>query len=755
MKLNKIVSLIVLLVVANSCQLNTQKAGPTEIIPLPKNLETKTGFFNLNKETTICFTDSTIWPEIKYLSESIINGAGYYPVIEKVESYSKRKNTIYLELSDTCSFESPEGYHLNISSKQILITAKTNAGIFYGIQTLWQIIPVEFHKKNMVANLPIQSIKISDEPRFPWRGMLLDCGRHFMEVDFIKRYLDLLALHKMNRFHWHLTEDQGWRIEIKKYPKLCEHGAWRIEEDGTRYGGFYTQEEIKEIVAYAKERHIEVIPEIELPGHSVAAISSYPNLSCTADSIDVANRWGVFKDIYCAGKESTFEFIENVMLEVIDLFPFQYIHIGGDEAPTYRWENCSLCQQRIREEKLNSELELQSYFIKRVESFLLDHDRQIIGWDEILEGGLSPQATVQAWRGFEGAIEAAHQHHYAIVSPTSHAYFDYSIESLDLKQVYSFNPIPAGLEPEYHQYILGGECNMWTERAPQNEVDDRMFPRLLAMSEALWSGPEQKDFPDFHSRVQTHYRLLDALDVKYGLESKALFIDAEFDPKNNLFQIELLSTQTGYNIFYTLDGSTPENDGILYEKPILLDHSAHLIMLAKKDDGGAEHHIEQSFFFHKAIKKPIYFEHPFHTNYPGNNPGIMTNGLGGSLNFRDGEWQGFFAKDIIATIDLENEKTFSSLSCNFLQSTLSWIYIPKSISVFGSSDGENFELIKKEIIQSNPQTFEILTQKVLIQFEEVSYRFVKMKAENFGNNPLWHDAAGADSWLFADEIIIL
>ncbi len=749
-----LLALILLSSLLTACQPDPDSSQTLHsIIPKPQSVQAKDGFFKWDHSLPVYFNSQELRLEANYLQDYLFQQTGVQPEIKQVTS-NARSEGIYLLLSDSCQFESPEGYQLSIQKYSIQITAQEPSGIFYGIQSLWQLLPANFHSEHAEAINFIPCGEITDEPAFIWRGMLLDCSRHFMEVDFIKRYLDLLALHKMNRFHWHLTEDQGWRIEIKKYPRLTEHGAWRIEEDGSRYGGFYTQDEIREVVAYARERHIEVVPEIELPGHSVAAISSYPHLSCTGDSIPVANRWGVFKDIYCAGQESTFEFLENVLAEVMELFPYQYIHIGGDEAPTYRWELCEHCQNRIKQEGLESELELQNYFIQRIETFVSQHGKRIIGWDEILEGGLSEQATVQSWRGFEGAQEAAHQGHAAIVSPTSHAYFDYPLESIDLKKVYHFNPIPSSLEPAYHAFILGGECNMWTERAPQSEVDDRMFPRMLAMAEALWTGPVEKDFPEFHERVQGHYDLLDALEVAYGLESTALFIRSEFDSSKESFQIELLSSQPGYQIHFSLDGTIPLENGQVYLKPIQLDRTAVLHLVATKASGGREHHLIQNFYLHKGLKKAVNFAYPFHDNYPGNDPNILTNGLGGSLNFRDGEWQGFYGTPLIALIDLQEPVELSSVSGNFLQSTLSWIYLPKSIRLFGSTDGETFTEIASEIVSSNPRSYETQIHPYKIEFKPVSYRWYRLEADNFGPNPEWHDAAGADSWLFTDEIIL-
>ncbi|MEZ4778010.1 MAG: beta-N-acetylhexosaminidase [Flavobacteriaceae bacterium] len=420
-----------------------------------------------------------------------------------------------------------EGYTLSVNEDIILLKAKDASGAFYGVQTVRQLLPVSLEQLNSSPNptttLPL--VDIVDFPKFPYRGMHLDVSRHFFDKEFVKKYISYLAMLKMNYFHWHLTEDQGWRIEIKKYPKLTTHSAFRNETlighysetpqqfDGERYGGFYTQEDIKEIVAYAQKLNITIIPEIEMPGHAQAAISAYPELGCTGESIPVATLWGVFEDIYCP-KEETFAFLEEVLTEVVTLFPGEYIHIGGDEAPKAHWENCSHCQALIKKEGLKDEHELQSYFITRIEKFLNSKGKKIIGWDEILEGGLAPNATVMSWRSTEGGIAAAKQKHNVIMTPGSHCYFDHYQSKNEneplaiggftsLEKVYSFNPIPAELSEEEVQYILGAQGNVWTEyMKTEDKVEYMVFPRILALSEVDWKGPSkevEKEYANFRN----------------------------------------------------------------------------------------------------------------------------------------------------------------------------------------------------------------------------------------------------------------
>lgn len=429
-----------------------------------------------------------------------------------------------------------EGYKLSIGEQGVNLQASGGAGLFYGLQTLFQIVGANG------KNLPF--VEITDYPRFAYRGMHLDVGRHMFPPQFIKKYIDLMAYHKYNRFHWHLTEDQGWRIEIKKYPKLQEIAAFRKETvighagtkdrdkpkayDGKRYGGYYTQEEIKDIIKYASDRYVTIIPEIELPGHALAALSAYPSLGCTGGPYEAATTWGVFDDVFCAGKEETFIFLQDVLDEVIALFPSQYIHIGGDECPKTQWEKCPHCQKRKKAEKLKDEHELQSYFIQRLERYLNGKGRQIIGWDEILEGGLAPNATVMSWRGEEGGIAAAKQNHDVIMTPGNWCYFDHYQDSAKteplaiggltpVREVYSYEPVPAQLSTDEAKHVLGAQANVWTEYIATSEhVEYMVYPRACAMAEVVWSPRESRNYDDFLARMSSHFKRLDEWNVNYA-----------------------------------------------------------------------------------------------------------------------------------------------------------------------------------------------------------------------------------------------
>lgn len=694
------------------------------LLPSPQKLEINKGKFLLDESTGV-FADSIFMSQISYL-KSICPQA------------LKGNSTIIALLYKEGLSE--EEYLMDICTDTLAIISSTPTGMSRGIQTLRQLLPLQ--KKTAF----IPALSIHDFPRFSWRGMLLDCSRHFMQKDFVKRYIDLLALHKMNVLHWHLTEDQGWRIEIEKYPKLTEIGAWRTQKDGSIYGGFYSKQDIKEIVDYAAERHINVVPEIELPGHSLAALASYPQFSCTGGTFEVANDWGVFKDIYCAGNDSVFKFLENVLDEVLDLFPSKYIHIGGDEAPKYRWDNCRKCQQRMQIEGLKDSHELQSYFIKRIEKYLNSKGRQIIGWDEILEGGIAPSATVQSWRGMDGGISAAKSGHYAIMSPTSHAYFDYELDAIDLQKVYSFEPVPFLLNDEESQYILGGECNMWTERAPQELVDSKVFPRLLAMSEVLWSKAE-KNYPNFYKKVQKHYKILDVFGVDYGYEGVPITSHCEY--YNGQFHYSFFAASDDISIEYKLDDS----DWITYSGPFSFSNST-LVEAKGYKKGNTYGELKQAIYKHLATGKPVKYATPFSPNYPAKEEQTLTDGLVGSdSKFRDGHWQGFYAEPLDVTIDLQEEQRISSIELGCFQYNLSWILMPKNISVLISNDGINFEEISRYENSISPQKEGQFRHQFTIPCTSYA-RFIRVKAENFGELPDWHPAAGSQAWLFVDEIMI-
>ena len=506
-------------------------AQETNIIPRPSEVALSDGIFTLDKNVALQFDAAN--PDLVRIA-SFFNG-----YLKTIYGFQLAENesgptSVSLKIMHQLNLGN-EGYLLKVGKNGIVITASAPAGIFYGMQSLKQLLPIEAK----TASLEVQCMDIKDKPRFSWRGNMLDVGRHFFPVSFLKEYIDILAMYKINTFHWHLTEDQGWRIEIKKYPLLTEISHWRdetlvghkgtsTEMDGIGYGGFYTQDQCREIVKYAAERYITVVPEIEMPGHSSAALAAYPNLGCTGGPYKVVETWGVFKDVYCAGKDETFQFLKDVLDEVMDIFPSPFIHVGGDECPKDAWEKCPDCQNRIHELGLKNEHELQSWFITQMDHYLSSKGRRLIGWDEILEGGLAPQATVMSWRGIKGGIEAAKQNHDVVMSPTTHMYIDYYQSKdteneplaiggyLPLDKVYSFEPVPEELNADEAKHILGVQTNMWTEYiATTKKAEYMLLPRLQAEAEVAWTSKEMKDFNDFEKRLYTDYQRLSKLGINF------------------------------------------------------------------------------------------------------------------------------------------------------------------------------------------------------------------------------------------------
>lgn len=473
-----------------------------------------------------------------------------------------------------------EAYRLDVHKDSIVITASSGHGIFYGIQSLAQILPVD---RSEVVQIPV--CQINDWPRFSYRGMHLDVCRHFYSVDFVKKYIDLMARYKLNTFHWHLTEDQGWRIEIKKYPKLTSIGAWRWEKDSTgtdsvRYGGFYTQDQIREVVDYAAKRFITIIPEIEMPGHSRAALAGYPQFSCSGEELPVATTWGVFDHVYCAGNDSTFLFIQDILKEVIELFPGEYVHIGGDECPKAAWEKCPKCQHRIKEESLADEHELQSYFIRRIEQFLHTKERKLIGWDEILEGGLAPDATVMSWQGISGGIAAAKQAHDVVMTPGTHCYFDhyqgnpkYEPKAIggytSLEKVYFYEPIPEELNNKEAQFILGAQANLWTEYiATEHHLEYMLLPRMLALAEVNWTLSKNKNWKNFQKRLQPQLLKFDREGTNYCPGDYTIHFQLVTDSISGDSLIVMSSEIYQAKIQYTTDGEIPSDQSTEYNEPI-------------------------------------------------------------------------------------------------------------------------------------------------------------------------------------------
>jgi len=592
--------------------LSTATFGQVSIIPLPANIEAKSTSFTINKDTKIIFDHSN--EELSSLSQILKRNIESIIGIKPTSSFTQlAENSIQLLLDHNKTND--EAYSLIIDQKNISIRANSGAGIFYGIQTLLQLFPL-----NKTNEIVVPAFTINDFPRFKWRGVHLDVCRHFFPIDFIKKYIDILAFYKINTFHWHLTEDQGWRIEIKKYPKLIEVGSWRKETmgDKTPHGGFYTQEQVREIVEYAKQRYITVVPEIELPGHALAALASYPEYSCTGGPFEVGTVWGIYKDVYCAGNDKVFEFLEGILSEVVDLFPSEFIHIGGDEVPKDRWKSCKKCQSLINSENLKDEHELQSYFITRIEKFLNSKGRKIIGWDEILEGGLAPNAAVMSWRGINGGIAAAKMNHYVVMSPGTHCYFDH-YQGLSgepkaiggftpLEKIYAYEPIPDALSAEEAKYIMGAQANMWAEYMNSTDhVEYMLLPRLCALSEVVWSQSEIRNLEDFKSRLQNHYEILINKNYNFRIpppinkESEYLLFNDE--------TVILKSPIKNSKIYYTMDGSPPSENSNLYINPIKLTKPTTLKAITMLENGKSSITESVYFSFIDTTKNGLFYKY--------------------------------------------------------------------------------------------------------------------------------------------------
>lgn len=726
------------------------------LIPYPQNLEIKEGKFYLNNNIEI-FADKNSF-EAKILKTYLENEFKSNVIIDKkyfegtIIVLAKDKN---LQLNS---------HKISIRGPEILILAKDNKDIFYGIQTLLQLFEI-YKEKREIPNLEIQ-----DYPKFEYRGMHLDVARHFFTVEEVKKYIDYLTMYKYNTFHWHLTDDQGWRIEIKKYPKLTEIGAWRngsqvgaysdMKFDDKKYGGFYTQEQIKEVVKYAKERHINVVPEIEMPGHAVAILASYPELSCLKGPFEVSKKWGVEDNILCP-KEETFKFLEGVIDEVVELFPYDYIHIGGDEAPKKVWKESEYCQNLIKKLGLKDEHELQSYFITRMEKYINKKGKQIIGWNEILEGGLAPNATVMSWTGIEGGIQAAKTKHKAIMTPTSTNYFDYyqgnpetepiSIGGdLRLNKVYQYNPIPEALNEEEAKYIWGTQGNLWTEYILDfPHVEHMIFPRMMALSEVAWGTSNPKDYKGFEKRVTEHFKILDKLGIHY---SKAIFEVSgkiEADKDGNIFY-ELTSAKPNEFIHFTTDGTEPTSNSPSYSQPLKIEKSMVVKSATFENNEKISATITQEFAYSKSTGKKIELQFPPSEAYSVGGESALVNAVKGHEKNHGKNWLGFGGKDCVATIDFGTKTEFSQLNFNAYDRQGSWIYLPKSAIISVSNDGINFN----EITRISSEEITKSGGKISINFTKQNSKFIKIEIQNYGIIPDGKEGAGNSAWLFVDEISV-
>lgn len=662
-----------------------------------------------------------------------------------------------------------EAYEITARRGKVVVKASTERGFLYAAQTLAQMT---------TEDGCIPCVHIYDAPRFAYRGMHLDVARHFFSVDQVKKYLDIMAIHKMNTFHWHLTDDQGWRVEIKRYPKLTEFGSMRketaigkgwydVKYDGIPHGGYYTQEEIREVVAYAASKGISVIPEIDVPAHMLAAVASYPELCCTGEQHDVWGRWGVSPEILCAGKEESFEFLENVLLEIIDMFPSEYIHIGGDECPKTRWAECPLCQARMQELGIADDekalVNLQAYVTNRVEEFLTQHGKRIIGWDEILDGKISPSATIMSWRGTDGGIAAAKAGHDVIMTPNTHCYLDYyqsrRIQDepfaiggfVNVEKVYSFDPYTPEMTQEQRSHILGVQANLWTEyiKTPEH-LEYMLLPRMSALSEVQWCAPEKKDYGRFLDKMSSMVKIYQKLGYNFARHIFEVQPVIGVDVENACPQVRL-TTQGDAPMYYTLDGSEPTASSTLYTEPVSVRDGEVFKAIVVREDIPT-HVYSQSFTRHKAMGKAITMNTEPSELYAAGLPQSLVNGvLNEDQDAAAGEWMAWRGKPVEVVIDMNGE-SYSTLSVRTFVSKWEDMYAPLGLAAYVSEDGKNFELLASEDYQIEEETVPDGIKMYDLEFDETSSRYLKVVVETVPALPAWSERTGRPAYLFLDEI---
>lgn len=752
-------------------QKSTAQSSPG-IIPAPVSFQPQPGNFSFSKETIITWDNDEDSSSARLFTDYVRKY--YHFVITRTAHGTASSNVIRLARATDNKLPN-EGYELTVSKNQIVIRGD-GAGIFYGLQTLEQLLPPV-----PATELKIPCCNVVDYPRYMWRGMMLDVSRHFFTKEEVKQFIDLLAEYKMNTFHWHLTDDQGWRIEIKKYPKLTEVGAWRNgtlighyssnpQFDNIRYGGFYTQDDVREVVAYAQKRKITVVPEIEMPGHSSAVLAAYPELACSGGPFEVARSWGIFKDVLCP-TELSIHFMEDVLEEVMPLFPSKYIHIGGDECPKDRWKTSDFCQQVIKQLHLKDENALQSYFTERIEQFANAKGKNIIGWDEILEGGIAPNAAIMSWRGTEGGIAAASQNHYVVMSPTSNCYFDYYQSRnpndplaiggfIPVEKVYSYEPTPSELSADQQKFILGVQANLWTEYIPTfRQVEFMILPRMCAIAEVAWTPKDKKNFDDFAQRlVQYHFPLFDLWNVNYSKAITNVNMNIAQAKDGPGLSVQLFTLNKNSKIYYTLGDSSSHasiSEWQSYSKNILISHSAVLSATAvsgKDDQAGndpSRYVLNQKFEINKATGKGITLEKQPSIKYNTGGAFALVNGIWGRLPWNGSEWLGFEGGDLNATLDLGTKENFSTVTLGVLNENGSWIYLPKKVEVFISDDGKKFT-------SAGSATFDVIKnsggRRATVNTGTVSARYVKVVATNYGIIPDGKEGAGHPAWLLVDEI---
>ena len=721
------------------------------IIPRPNSIEAGVGEYRLSQPAGIEFNNIPKVSKRKFTNYLI--GAGFTIGSPKTSGAKIRLEVI----QNPALFTSDEAYQLKVLPQEIIISASSESGVFYGIQSLLQLV---------TSGMVVPSVTVSDAPRFAYRGVHLDVSRHFYSVDFVKKHLDMMAHLKINRFHWHITDGPGWRLEIKKYPLLTQVAAWRthqswkdwwatnprkytdIRSGEKAYGGFYTQKEAREIVQYAAERHITVIPEIEMPGHSEEVLAVYPQLACTGKPYTQSE--------FCIGNEQTFTFLQHVLKEVMTIFPSEYIHIGGDEADKSHWKKCPKCQARMKKEGLKDENELQSYLIKRIEKFLNKHNRKLLGWDEILEGGLAPEATVMSWRGEGGGISAAKSGHDAIMTPGEYMYFDtYQANPdsqpeaiggfLPLEKVYSYNPVPKDLTADETLHILGVQSNLWTEYiGSEQHADYMLYPRVLALSEVAWTNSGNKEWNDFKRRANQKIPFLQRKGINtFTLSDEVAFAHA-VDTLQKAVLVVLSTEKYGVEIRYTTNGTVPNSSSAIYEKPILVNDSAKIVAQLFDGKKMIGKPVSQRFDYHLGIGKKMIYNIPMNKYYPAAGEKSLIDGQTGGLSHGDGRWQGFMTGGMNVTIDMGRKTSLKLITARFMQSPGPWIYFPKEVVVSVSDDNKTFTELTRVVTPYDTKT----PGTVFHHFGwsgSTNARYIRYQALPNGIK---------GGWVFLDEIVV-
>lgn len=765
MHVKKTICLAALVLAVVSCQAPDCPTANYDVIPCPE-FKSRPGFFMLDTGLTIGYPegDDAMKRNASFLSAYIKEMTGIQ--LDCVQG----RGDITLAVTSTKE-EIGEGYTIKVGRRSVAVTGASPAGVFYAVQTLRKSLPC-----TQTGKVALPCGVVSAEPRFGYRGVLFDTARHFFSPDYLKDFIDVLALHGCNRFHWHLTDDQGWRFEVKAYPLLTETGSVRkqtqvgsdrtdIKYDGIPHGGFYTQEECRELVAYAAERNIEIIPEIDLPGHMQAALAAYPQLGCTGGPYEVRTCWGISDDVLCVGNAETLDFLKTVLSEVMEVFPSPYIHIGGDECPRQRWHDCPKCQAKAAELGLvdgdhPKEAYLQSYLMTEVEKYLNLHGRSIIGWDEMLEGELAPNATVMAWRAVRSGAEAARAGHPVIMTPTRFCYFDYEQKSpapgevpstglVTLRQVYDFDPLPMGLSKNEQTFVMGPQANLWTEYiSTEDKASEMLLPRLAAMAEVQWLAPEKKDYFRFVSALPRLEAIYDKIGVNYykGLDDKVAMVSKVCD-KGYVVSAGVLD---GAPVHYTVSGEDPDSQSPLYESPVIVDRPLTLKMAALRD-GKMSEVAKQDYHICKSTFKPVSLlnEPALVHSYDG--ASMLTDGLRGPQDFRSGYWLGFEGKDVVATIDMLEPVDISSLEVSVNVYTALWLFDAVSIGISSSMDGVNYVPVAS-VSNAEPTEHHYEISSHRLDFNPVKARYFRVKVECPKVLPAYHNGKNHALYIFVDEI---